>query len=239
MPKKKNETPKLFYFCSSLALLSFLSGDLHQNIKNTSFSAFINIYINKRCNTSFNASVTIYFQNSGFTSKYILLQSEGSHQVWPELENSESALARSMRYANPWLYGSVRAPSALLLAPAFVLCSCPDYINGTKRSSKKSSGVCKKCKGSRLPLSSGEPKFGTVRCYPTVNPTAMTPIRAGTVRVTSSSSSSSASRPSILPSSDPYDLMRRSRLAPQDGNDYMNISLMTTILIDRACLFFR
>lgn len=150
------------------------------------------------------------------------LQGEGSHQAWPELENNESALARSMRYANPWLYGSVRAPSTLLLTPAFVLCSCSDYINGTKRSGKKSSGICKKCKGSRLPISPGEAKFGTVRCYPTVNAAALTPTRAGTVRVTSSSS-----RPTILPSSDPYDLMRRSRLAPQEGNDCMTISLMT------------
>lgn len=127
-----------------------------------------------------------------------------------------------MRYANPWLYGSVRAPNALFLTPAFVLCSCSDYINGTKRSGKKSPGICKKCKGSRLPLSPGDSKFGTVRCYPTVNAAAITPTRAGTVRVTSSSS-----RPTILPSSDPYDLMRRSRLAPQEGNDCVTISLMT------------
>lgn len=122
-----------------------------------------------------------------------------------------------MRYANPWLYGSVRASNTLFLTPAFVLCSCSDFINGTKRSGKKSSAICKKCKGSRLPLSPGEAKFGTVRCYPTVNAAAITPTRAGTVRVTSSSS-----RPTILPSSDPYDLMRRSRLAPQEGNDCVN-----------------
>lgn len=116
-----------------------------------------------------------------------------------------------MRYANPWLYGSVRAPTGLLLTPAFVLCACADYLNGTKRSSKKSPTVCKKCKGTRLTITADGCKFGTVRCYPTVPTPTVTPLRAGTVRV------SSSSRPSILPTSDPYDFMRRSRLAVQDG----------------------
>lgn len=112
-----------------------------------------------------------------------------------------------MRYADPWLYDGVRSPNGLLLAPALVLCSCTDYLNGTKRSSKKGPTTCKKCKGTRIPLSaSGESKFGTMRCYPTSTLSAPTPTRAGTVRVTSSS------RASILPSADPYDLMRRSRL---------------------------
>lgn len=118
-----------------------------------------------------------------------------------------------MRYANPWLYGSVRAPGGLLLGPAFALCVCSDYMNGTKRSGKKSPTVCKKCKGTRLPVPSGDAKFGTVRCYPTAHPHALTPMRAGTVRVTSSSS-----RASILPAADPYDLMRRSRMAVQDSS---------------------
>lgn len=113
-----------------------------------------------------------------------------------------------MRYAEPWLYGTVRASGGLLLAPALVLCQCPEYLTGSKRNtSKKSPTLCKKCKGTRLPLSSGESKFGTVRCYPTSQQITSTPLRAGTVRVTSSS------RPSILPTSDPYDLMRRSRLS--------------------------
>ncbi|KAJ8922446.1 hypothetical protein NQ315_004393 [Exocentrus adspersus] len=130
----------------------------------------------------------------------ILHAGEGSHK------EGESSLSRSMRYADPWLYGSVRAPGGLVLAPAFMLCACPDYVNGTKRSSKKSPTTCKKCKGTRLPLDS---KFGTVRCYPTSSVhVSSTPLRAGTVRV------SSSSRPSILPSAaDPYDLMRRSRLS--------------------------
>lgn len=118
------------------------------------------------------------------------------------------ALSRSMRYADPWLYGSVRASGGLLLTPALVLCQCPDYFNESRRSgSKKSPHVCKKCKGTRLPLSSVESKFGTVRCYPTTEANTVMPLRAGTVRVTSSS------RPSILPTLDPYDHMRRSRLS--------------------------
>ncbi|XP_018572239.1 uncharacterized protein LOC108911725 [Anoplophora glabripennis] len=135
------------------------------------------------------------------------LRGEGSHK------EGESSLSRSMRYADPWLYGSVRAPGGLLLAPAFVLCTCQDYVNGTKRSSKKSPSTCKKCKGTRLPLPPVDStKFGTVRCYPTsVHAVSSTPLRAGTVRV------SSSSRPSILPSADPYDLMRRSRLSVAEG----------------------
>ncbi|XP_044253158.1 uncharacterized protein LOC123004106 [Tribolium madens] len=129
------------------------------------------------------------------------LRPEGSRKPWSPSEEGESALSRSMRYADPWLYGSVRAPGGLVLAPAFVLCTCSDYVNGTKRSSKKTPTSCKKCKGTRLPLS--ESKFGTVRCYPTSS--TPTPTRAGTMRVVGSS------RPSILP--DPYDLMRRSRLS--------------------------
>ncbi|XP_057652675.1 uncharacterized protein LOC130891755 [Diorhabda carinulata] len=126
----------------------------------------------------------------------------------------ESALSRSMRYADPWLYGSIRAPGGIFLTPAFVLCACPDYINGTKKSSKKSPSQCKKCKGARLPLSSvDQSMYGTVRYYPSeVVPTSSTPIRGGTVRVTSSN------RPSILPSpGDPYDLVRKSRLSVKEN----------------------
>lgn len=85
----------------------------------------------------------------------ISFQGESSRQ-----ESGESALSRSMRYADPWLYGGVPpAAGGLLLAPALVLCACPDYINGTTKGrsggGKKSSSptTCKKCKGTRLPLS--------------------------------------------------------------------------------------
>ncbi|XP_071057464.1 uncharacterized protein [Onthophagus taurus] len=131
-------------------------------------------------------------------------------QSWTHKEEPESSLSRSMRYADPWLYGSVRAPG-LVLAPALVLCSCQDYLNGTKRSSKKTHSVCKKCKGNRIPLATVESKFGTVRCYPT-SPTLPTQcVVGGTVRA------SSKSRPSIL-TPDPYDLMRRSRMSVSDSS---------------------
>lgn len=69
-----------------------------------------------------------------------------------------------MRYAEPWLYGSVSTSGGLLLAPALVLCQCSDYVTGSSRSSsKKSPHLCKKCKGTRLPLTSADSKFGTVR----------------------------------------------------------------------------
>lgn len=130
-------------------------------------------------------------------------------------EECESSLSRSMRYADPWLYGSVRAPiGPIVLAPAFVLCSCQEYLQGTKRTLKNGPVSCKKCKGTRVPLSpTKESKYGTVRCYSTVTQASNTsgahavPPKAGTVRV------NATSRPSILPKTDPYDLMRRSRLS--------------------------
>lgn len=151
-----------------------------------------------------------------------------------------SALSKSMKYAETWLYGSVRTqtppmrPSVFSAYPevsgpvlistpqkptphnyAVILCSCPEYLNGTKKTSSTKVSICKKCKGSRLPLTIAEsPRMlvgGTVRGHQ-VNRDAAGLLRAGTVRV-----QGSKSRPSILKSngdSDPYDLMRRSRLAP-------------------------
>ncbi|KAI8426443.1 hypothetical protein MSG28_005271 [Choristoneura fumiferana] len=151
-----------------------------------------------------------------------------------------SALSKSMKYAETWLYGSVRTqtppmrPSVFSAYPevsgpvlistpqkptphnyAVILCSCPEYLNGTKKTSSTKVSICKKCKGSRLPLTIAEsPRMlvgGTVRGHQ-MNRDAAGLLRAGTVRV-----QGSKSRPSILKSngdSDPYDLMRRSRLAP-------------------------
>lgn len=136
-----------------------------------------------------------------------------------------------MKYAEPWIYGTVRGiparpsfgyghPHAAAIfatdggeptatALAVVICSCAEYLNGTKRDVKKAS-VCKKCKGSRLPLAtiSGG---GTVR-LPAAAAAAASARRpmAATMRVVSTSKKS---RPSILdPQKDPYDLMRRTRL---------------------------
>ncbi|CAF4865582.1 unnamed protein product [Pieris macdunnoughi] len=150
-----------------------------------------------------------------------------------------SALSKSMKYAETWLYGSVRAqtppirpsvftsypesPGPVLISTpqkptphnyAVILCSCPEYLNGTKKTSSTKVSICKKCKGSRLPLTITDSTRllvgGTVR-GPQVNRDAGL-LRAGTVRV-----QGTKSRPSILKSNgdpDPYDLMRRSRLAP-------------------------
>ncbi|XP_060652834.1 mucin-2 [Drosophila nasuta] len=150
----------------------------------------------------------------------------------PGYEFLPSALSRSMKYAEPWIYGTVRGiparPSygyghhphaaaifatdgggepATATALAVVICSCAEYLNGTKRDVKKAS-VCKKCKGSRLPLAtiSGG---GTVR-LPAAAAQARRPTMAATMRVVSTSKKS---RPTILdPQKDPYDLMRRTRL---------------------------
>ncbi|XP_026762529.2 uncharacterized protein LOC113521248 [Galleria mellonella] len=151
-----------------------------------------------------------------------------------------SALSKSMKYAETWLYGSVRTqtppirPSVFAAYPevsgpvlistpqkpqphnyAVILCSCPEYLNGTKKTSSTKVSICKKCKGSRLPLTITEsPRLlvgGTVRGPPSVSREAGI-LRAGTVRV-----QGTKSRPTILKTNgeaDPYDLMRRSRLAP-------------------------
>ncbi|XP_017127143.1 uncharacterized protein LOC108145946 [Drosophila elegans] len=150
----------------------------------------------------------------------------------PAAEFLPSALSRSMKYAEPWIYGTVRGiparpsygyhPHAAAIfaaaegmpgstALAVVICSCAEYLNGTKRDVKKAS-VCKKCKGSRLPLATiGGGTGGTVR-LPAVSGTgnARRPTMAATMRVVSATKKS---RPSILdPQKDPYDLMRRTRL---------------------------
>lgn len=150
-----------------------------------------------------------------------------------------SALSKSMKYAETWLYGSVRTqtppirPSVFQAYPevtgpvlistpqkptphnyAVILCSCPEYLNGTKKTNSTKVSICKKCKGSRLPLTITEsPRLlvgGTVRGHQINRDTGL--LRSGTVRV-----QGTKSRPTILKSNgetDPYDLMRRSRLAP-------------------------
>ncbi|ALC43057.1 Gef64C [Drosophila busckii] len=155
----------------------------------------------------------------------------------PGYEFLPSALSRSMKYAEPWIYGTVRGiparhsygyghPHAAAIfaaenggehqgqatALAIVICSCVEYLNGTKRDVKKAS-VCKKCKGSRLPLATIG-AGGTLRLPAPAAASAATSLRqrpmAATMRVVSASKKS---RPTILdPQKDPYDLMRRTRL---------------------------
>ncbi|XP_067643496.1 streptococcal hemagglutinin [Eurosta solidaginis] len=145
-----------------------------------------------------------------------------------------SALSRSMKYAEPWIYSTVRgvparptyhhfmpqstsSPNRNYMQPlAVVICSCPEYLNGTKREVKKAS-VCKKCKGSRLPLTPIG-VGGTMR-LPASGMFTMSKLPtsgAATVRVISTTKKM---RPTILdPQKDPYDLMRRTRLlSPEPG----------------------
>lgn len=165
--------------------------------------------------------------NSGSNSKRNH-KSEASSNKQETLEmvhhHMPSALSRSMKYAETWMYGTVRgipAPridsrGAYIFSPiqtevAVMVCSCPEYLNGTTKKEVKKASVCKKCKGSRLPLA---PIGGTVRV--TRSSTAIMASHVAmqkniaTVRLPSSNSKS---RPSIFNmQNDPYDLMRRSRL---------------------------
>nr|XP_032520569.1 uncharacterized protein LOC116772474 [Danaus plexippus plexippus] len=177
--------------------------------------------------------------NTSASSKSSEISPESPYMYGTISGQGGSALSKSMKYAETWLYGSVRTqtppvrpsvfsaypdiPGPVLISTpqkptphnyAVILCSCPEYLNGTKKTTSTKVSICKKCKGSRLPLTIAEsPRLlvgGTVR-GPQVNRDAGL-LRAGTVRVPSSKS-----RPSILKpngDSDPYDLMRRSRLAP-------------------------
>lgn len=170
--------------------------------------------------------------------------SQGSNMYGTLSGPGGSSLSKSMKYADGWLYGTVRAqnspsrpgvyvqyskPSSPLLISAspnpvqnyaVVVCSCPEYLNGTKKGSSKKVSICKKCKGSRLPLGvpingtvRGQMVGGTVRGNQAPRTSGGT-LRAGTVKLTPTSKS----RPTILSltsqnqSSDPYDLMRRTRL---------------------------
>ncbi|XP_017892087.1 uncharacterized protein LOC108632184 [Ceratina calcarata] len=115
-----------------------------------------------------------------------------------------SVISRQMIYGDhPWLYGTVRSsrpghePRGFMTppppppppgAPVLVVCSCPEFLNGTTQKY----GNCRKCGGHRL---AGVPLGGTCR-LPQV---------------------SSRSRPSLAgvlrsPMDDPYDQMRRNRL---------------------------
>lgn len=99
-------------------------------------------------------------------------------------------------------------------AVAVVLCSCHEYLSGTKGRTLKKPSICKKCKGTRLPLHN---IGGTVRLPTNLPSPKLRPVgAASTVRVVSSSKKM---RPTILdPQKDPYDLMRRTRLlSPEPG----------------------
>lgn len=132
-----------------------------------------------------------------------------------------SALSKSMKYAETWLYGTVSmkpnqnrpslfmypepAPSQTLFLPppqpagyALVMCSCPDFLSGTTRS-KKSAAVCKKCGGSRRTAWSAS------------SPSAVRGF--GTVRLAQPKSRPELPVFPIEELTDPYDMMRKSRLS--------------------------
>lgn len=128
----------------------------------------------------------------------------------------------TMKYGKPTFYGTMRgyppgltSPNTHFFAPMHtvpvVLCSCPDYLNGTKKDTKKAApAICKKCRGSRL---SFRPIGGTVRIHSSTPMIQASRGSAGTVRLPSAYQQ----RPSILSAeSDPYDMMRRSRLVSPD-----------------------
>lgn len=142
-------------------------------------------------------------------------------------DTMQSALSRSMKYTEPWFYGTVRGvppmlPNQQMFSPmrdvAVVLCSCPEYLNGTKKEIKKAT-ICKKCRGSRLPLA---PFGGTVRIHSTAPIIHTARGSAGTVRLPSAYNFKQ--RPSILTAeNDPYDMMRRSRLVSPELQPINNV----------------
>lgn len=96
------------------------------------------------------------------------------------------------------------------------LCSCPDYLHGTGKPTKKKT-TCKQCKGIKLPLA---PIGGTVRMI--ASPYVFDPSIArncvGTVRLPSHLDH--RQRPTILCGDhDPYDFLRQSRLLYGDRGD--------------------
>lgn len=100
------------------------------------------------------------------------------------------------------------------------LCSCPGYLNGTTKYSKKKT-TCKQCKGIKLPM---VPIGGTVRMVTTPYALDVPSNRNGaaTVRIPSNVSHN---RPSILCGDhDPYDYIRQSRLLYSDRSLPININ---------------
>lgn len=143
-----------------------------------------------------------------------------------------------MRYTEPWYYGTIRGiPAPMqghqMFSPlreiAVVICSCPEYLNGTKKETKKAT-ICKKCRGSRLPLA---PIGGTVRLRSTTPMVHAARGSAGTVRLPSAYNFKQ--RPSILSAeSDPYDMMRRSRLVSPELQPVNNVLKSSTTSKNRA-----
>lgn len=91
-----------------------------------------------------------------------------------------------------------------------LLCSCPEYMHGNEKKTKKKT-TCKKCKGIKLPLLA---IGGTVRMFspPCVLDAAFTRNCYGTVRVPTSSYYDRQRSTILCREYDPYDCLRQSRL---------------------------
>lgn len=134
------------------------------------------------------------------------------------LSHHHAAAATAMVHHPAGMFYSMPGPGPEV---AVVICCCPEYLNGTKRDVKKAS-VCKKCKGSRLPLA---PIGGTMRLTSGATFLAPPARAGGTMKL--ASTYGKKSRPSILGSSgDPYDFMRRSRLSqPEQASKSVKTSI--------------
>lgn len=102
------------------------------------------------------------------------------------------------------------------------LCSCPEYIHGTGKPTKKKT-TCKQCKGVKLPFA---PIGGTVRMLstPYIFDATISRNCVGTVRLPSTSAYG-RQRPTILCGDhDPYDYLRQSRLLYTDRTNDLNDS---------------
>lgn len=102
------------------------------------------------------------------------------------------------------------------------LCSCPEYIHGTGKPTKKKT-TCKQCKGVKLPFA---PIGGTMRMLstPYIFDGNVARNCVGTVRLPSTSAYG-RQRPTILCGDhDPYDFLRQSRLLYRDRTINLNDS---------------
>lgn len=89
------------------------------------------------------------------------------------------------------------------------LCSCPEYLRGTAKTSRKT--TCKYCKGLKIPFT---PIGGTVRMFstPYVLDAAATRNCFGTVRFPSTLSHERQRPRTLCTENDPYNFLRQSRL---------------------------
>ncbi|XP_066991339.2 uncharacterized protein [Anabrus simplex] len=141
--------------------------------------------------------------------------------------SSGSALSKSMKYAETWLYGSVsirHGTNGVLLCPpphhlpVVPPCACAEFLAGTQSGKKAAAAVCKKCGGSRVVWG---PPGGTVRGTAVgtlrLGGGGQARVRPSLISLTPPPQPHPNHHPQPLPpqkavTPDPYDLMRRNRL---------------------------